>query len=160
MAVGYKVHRSVEESVFGMAILRDDGLWCYGSNTAIDGMHLPPLGEKGVVEVPLESLGFIAGTYYLDVAVHAKDGYPFDYHSFLYSFRVESEMRDVGVFRLPHRWTIQPALSFPDRQALSGQSKLRTHSPQATLPSPAKGTGARAPRKSWFRPFLGRWNGG
>jgi len=38
------------------------------------------------------------------VAVHKRDGYPFDYHHFQYSFKVTSTHRDVGVVRIPHQW--------------------------------------------------------
>jgi ABC-type polysaccharide/polyol phosphate transport system ATPase subunit len=104
----YRVHRRVAEPVFGIAIIRRDGLWCYGTNTDIDHIPLPPLGEEGTVEVVLESLALIEGTYYLDVAVHARDGSPYDYHHQRYGFSVKSDLRDVGVFRIPHRWAIRP----------------------------------------------------
>lgn len=104
----YKVHQEVAEPVFGIAVLREDGLWCYGTNTDIEKVPLPPLGREGRVHVILEDLSLIEGRYYLDVAVHAKDGSPYDYHSRLYPFAIRSEVKDVGVFRLPHRWAIQP----------------------------------------------------
>lgn len=107
----YKVHREVEEAVFGIAVIREDGLWCYGTNTDLEKVPLPPLGKEGVVEVILEHLGLIEGRYYLDVAVHPKDGFPYDYHSRLYPFSISSEVKDVGVFRIPHRWTIRPGES-------------------------------------------------
>jgi hypothetical protein len=115
----YRVQRQVEEPIFGVAILRGEGLWCYGSNTDLDGITLPPLGEEGIVEVLLERLDLIAGTYYLDVAVHARNGYPYDYHHQLYSFTVKSEIRDAGVFRVPHRWITKPSLSISHQRELS-----------------------------------------
>jgi Wzt C-terminal domain len=99
--------------VFGMAILRGDGLWCYGTNTAIEGIPVPPLGDEGSVEVLLERLDLVAGAYYLDVAVHAPDGYPYDYHHGLYSFSVKSDLQEVGVFRIPHCWVIKPLVAVP-----------------------------------------------
>jgi ABC-type polysaccharide/polyol phosphate transport system ATPase subunit len=110
IALRYRMHRRVEDPVFGIAILRGDGLWCYGSNTDIERIAIPPLGEEGVVEVLLESLNLIEGTYYIDIAVHAKDGAPYDYHQHLYSFAVKSKIHDVGVVRIPHRWMIKPLL--------------------------------------------------
>ena len=44
------------------------------------------------------------GTYLLDVAAHRRDGTPYDYHRGLYSFRVKSRIKDVGVYRPAHRW--------------------------------------------------------
>ena len=113
VVIHYRVHYQVEEPVFGLAIMRGDGLWCYGSNTDIEEILLPPLGKEGTVEIFLERVDLIAGTYFLDVAVHARSGYPYDYHHQLYSFTVQSELRDTGVCRIPHRWVITPLLSVP-----------------------------------------------
>jgi lipopolysaccharide transport system ATP-binding protein len=111
VAIHYTVHRHMPEVVFGMAILRSDGLCCYGTNTAIEGIPLPDLGDEGSVEVLLERLDLTAGTYYLDVAVHAMDGYPYDYHHGLYPFAMKSDLQDVGVFRISHSWSIKPLVA-------------------------------------------------
>ena len=113
VVIHYRVHRPVPDTVFGIALIRSDGLWCYGTNTAIEDIPLPPLGEEGSIEVLLEHLDFIAGTYYLDVAVHAMDGYPYDYHHGLYSFTVKFDLQEVGVCRIPHSWTIKPLVALP-----------------------------------------------
>lgn len=107
MEIRYRVHHEVTDVVFGIAVIRQDGLWCYGTNTDIERILLPPLEREGVVKVVLENLGLLEGYYYLDVAVHRKDGSPYDYHSRLYPFSISSEMKDVGIFRIPHRWTIR-----------------------------------------------------
>jgi lipopolysaccharide transport system ATP-binding protein len=111
VVVHYRVHRPVPDTVFGMALMRSDGLWCYGTNTAVEDISLPPLGEEGNVEILLERLDFVAGTYYLDVAVHALDGYPYDYHHGLYSFTMKSDLQEVGVCRIPHSWAIKPLVA-------------------------------------------------
>jgi lipopolysaccharide transport system ATP-binding protein len=106
--IQYRVHRPVPDMVFGMAVLRSDGVLCYGTNTAIEGIPLADLGHEGIVEVFLERLDLVTGTYVLDLAVHAMDGYPYDYHHGLYSFAVKSDLKDSGVFRIPHSWVIKP----------------------------------------------------
>jgi ABC-type polysaccharide/polyol phosphate transport system ATPase subunit len=111
VVVHYRVHRPVPDTVFGIALMRSDGLWCYGTNTAVEDISLPPLGAEGNVEILLERLDFVAGTYYLDVAVHALDGYPYDYHHGLYSFTVKSDLQEVGVCRIPHSWAIKPLVA-------------------------------------------------
>jgi lipopolysaccharide transport system ATP-binding protein len=113
VVIHYRVHRPVPDTVFGIALMRSDGLRCYGTNTAADDIPLPPLGEEGHVEVFLGRLDFVAGTYYLDVAVHALDGYPYDYHHGLYSFTVKSDLQEVGVCHIPHTWVIKPLVAVP-----------------------------------------------
>ena len=44
----------------------------------------------------IEQLDLVEGTYKLDVAIHKLDGYPYDYHRLLYTFRVKSRTKDVG----------------------------------------------------------------
>ncbi len=44
------------------------------------------------------------------VAVHKRDGTPYDYHRGLYSFRVKSRLKDVGIYRPSHSWTFSGAV--------------------------------------------------
>ena len=46
------------------------------------------------------------------VAVHKRDGFPYDYHRLLYTFRVKSRVHDVGIYRPRHRWTFSPNVVF------------------------------------------------
>ena len=60
----------------------------------------PPCAEgEGEVRLDLDDLRLVEGTYLLDVAAHRSDGTPYDYHRGLYSFRVKSRVKDVGVYR-------------------------------------------------------------
>ena len=75
--------------------------------------------RRGAGRVPDRAgSNLINGTYYLDVAVHKRDGYPYDYHQNLYSFLVSSTLKDVGVARLPHEWTFSPNIRIgaPDKK--------------------------------------------
>jgi ABC-type polysaccharide/polyol phosphate transport system ATPase subunit len=104
----YAVRGSAEDTVFGIAIHRIDGLAVFGTNTAIERVELPELGQGGLVAFEIERLGLLDGTYRLDVAVHRSDGYPFDYHQGALRFSVRSPVNHVGVFEPAHRWQIEP----------------------------------------------------
>jgi ABC-2 type transport system ATP-binding protein/lipopolysaccharide transport system ATP-binding protein len=93
-----------EDFVFGIGIYNSEGILCYGSNTLLEDFASKAISGTGKVKVAIPALDLINGTYFLDVAVHKRDGYPFDYHHFQYSFRVVSSGRDVGILRIPHRW--------------------------------------------------------
>jgi ABC-type polysaccharide/polyol phosphate transport system ATPase subunit len=90
--------------VFGIGIFNGDGICCFGTNTDLEGFAPQTLAGNGRVEFRMDALDLIEGTYKLDVAVHRLDGYPYDYHRLLYTFRVKSHTKDVGIFRPPHRW--------------------------------------------------------
>ncbi len=94
----------VKDFVFGIAVSNSMGVRCYGTNTYIEEYEPVALSGEGKVVCRIEELPLINGTYYLDVAAHKRDGYPYDYHRNMYSFLVSSMIRDEGVARLPHTW--------------------------------------------------------
>jgi lipopolysaccharide transport system ATP-binding protein len=104
----YRVHRPVERPVFGFAIVRNDGLWIYGTDTTLAKIALPELGRSGDVQVTIDSIGLVSGRYFVDVAVHAEDGTPFDYHSRRYPFSIRDDVVERGVTKIQHRWRVVP----------------------------------------------------
>ena len=71
-------------------------------------------------------LDLVDGTYKLDVALHKLDGYPYDYHRLLYSFRVKSRTKDVGIYRPRHAWRFGGGVSFKDRQRATSHEAARS----------------------------------
>ena len=100
-----RAHRPLEDFVFGVALFSADGVCCYGTNTDIEGAEPREFSGDGEVEFIIESLCLVAGTYKVDVAVHRRDGVPYDYHRSLYTIRVTSRLNETGIARPPHRWT-------------------------------------------------------
>ena len=106
LRLAYRAHRPVEDPVFGIGVYRKDGVCCYGTNTAVEGLALGKVDGDGEILVDIERLDLVEGEYLLDVAVHARDGHPYDYHSRLYALAMRSRVRDTGVARLAHRWRV------------------------------------------------------
>ncbi len=105
-------HSPATDFVFGVSLFNVDGVCCYGTNTFIEQMD--PLRFEGEANITfaIESLDLVEGTYKLDVAVHNCDGYPYDYHRQLYTFRVKSRVPDAGIYRPRHHWTFEGAVTF------------------------------------------------
>ena len=106
LAIQFDVEARAAESdfVFGIGVYNGEGVNCYGSNTLLENYAARQIQGKGKVRLTVPALGLVNGTYFLDIAVHKRDGYPFDYHHFQYTFRVTSSHRDVGIARIPHHW--------------------------------------------------------
>jgi len=102
--MSYQVHRPLVRPVFGIGIFRADGVECYGSNTHIERLEGARVNYEGKVRCEIERLDLIEGSYYFDVAVHAEDGRAYDYQRQVCPFEVRSGIKDVGIFRPPHRW--------------------------------------------------------
>ena len=99
-----------KDFVFGVGLFNSQGICCYGTNTQLEDYEPLFIQGEGKVICRLEELNLVNGTYYLDIAIHKKDGYPYDYHQNLYSFLISSKHRDVGVLRPKHSWNFSPQI--------------------------------------------------
>ncbi len=97
-------HAPLDDVVFGVGLFNAEGVCCFGTNTLIDGAEGGTLDGEGEVRFVVDRLDLVEGTYRLDVAVHRASGAPYDYHRQLHTIRVASRVKDVGVYRPPHRW--------------------------------------------------------
>jgi ABC-type polysaccharide/polyol phosphate transport system ATPase subunit len=128
-----KAAAPVTDFAFGIGLFNADGICCYGTNTSVEELTGESLSGEGQVDLILESLDLVEGTYKLDVAVHTRDGYPYDYHRLLYTFRIKSRMKDVGIYRPAHRW------AFSRNVQLSSD----VGAPVASIPSSSKASTSR-----------------
>jgi ABC-type polysaccharide/polyol phosphate transport system ATPase subunit len=128
LRLGVQAAHPVTDFVFGIGLFNSDGLCIYGTNTNIEEMSAREMQGTGEVRFEIEELALTEGTYKLDVAVHRLDGYPYDYHRQLHTFRVKSRIKDVGFFRPRHRWAFSPSIRLT---RLDGPEGWRQHTPDA-----------------------------
>ena len=112
MRVRLRAPLPVEDFVVGIGIFNAEGVCCYGTNTTIDELLPERLHGDADAVFSIESLDLVEGTYKMDVAVHKMDGYPYDYHRLLYTFRVKSRAKDVGIYRPRHTWRFSGDMRF------------------------------------------------
>ncbi|MGH8639035.1 MAG: ABC transporter ATP-binding protein [Burkholderiales bacterium] len=94
----------VDDFVVGIGLFNAEGVCCYGTNTSIEEYQSEQIHGDAEAVLTIDSLDLVEGTYKLDAAVHKLDGYPYDYHRLLYTFRVKSRTKDVGIYRPRHAW--------------------------------------------------------
>ena len=106
IVVDYKIHEKVDDAVFGIGIFRNDGKQCYGTNTRIDHIEQFDLKNSGQFKVCLTNVNLLPGSYSIDIAIESESGIPVDYYKEALKFDVYSEIEDVGVCRINHKWVI------------------------------------------------------
>ncbi len=102
--------------VFGLGLFNADNVCVYGTNTNLEEFQPTEIEGAAVVTFKIDHLDLVEGTYRLDLAAHKTDGYPYDYHRLLYTFRVKSKIRDVGIYRPDHKWEFGGGIKFSDQK--------------------------------------------
>jgi homopolymeric O-antigen transport system ATP-binding protein len=105
LALTVRAPQAVEDFVFGVGLFTADGVAVYGTNTHLEEWKAQGLSGEAEIRFEMDDLRLVEGSYLIDVAAHRRDGTPYDYHRGLYSFRMKSRLKDVGVYRPLHRWT-------------------------------------------------------
>ena len=100
----YKTKYENIEGNFGVGINRDDGVYCYGTNTLIEFKRMIKVKQSGVIEMKIPNLTLLPAKYILDVAIHTEDEIPIDRIHHILEFQIRSNKKDFGVARLENEW--------------------------------------------------------
>jgi lipopolysaccharide transport system ATP-binding protein len=96
--------RPLTDFVFGVAISTPRGADVWGTNTDLEGYVPESFEGETLVRLACPALRLAPGEYVVDVAVHARDGAPYDYQKKAISFTVTSRTGGVGLYFPEHRW--------------------------------------------------------
>lgn len=88
--VNFTAKNKIKEAHFGVAIFRNDGVYCYGPNTKFDGYEINKVNSgRGWFEITYKKLLLAPGEYRFSVAIWDKNEVvPFDHHYGFYKFTV------------------------------------------------------------------------
>ena len=100
----YKSQELGLEGNFGVGINRDDGVYCYGTNTIIEFGRPLIVNNSGTVEMVIKGNSLLPAKYILDVAIHTPDEIPYDKIHHILEFQIKSKKKDFGVCRLETSW--------------------------------------------------------
>jgi hypothetical protein len=106
----------LDDFVFGVGLFTPRGTDVWGTNTDLAGYEPGSFAGETVVRLVCPALDLAAGEYLIDVAVHSRDGAPYDYHRRLLSFSVTAPTQSVGLYRPQHRWEFDDRVSWRRRR--------------------------------------------
>ncbi len=102
----FQVNEEVEEPHFGVAIFREDGVYCFGPNTLLDGHKIDRFKKgKGWFSIEYESLFLMPGCYRFSVVIwDKKEIWAYDYHAGFYRFEITGTHSDGQLLNLNSLW--------------------------------------------------------
>jgi lipopolysaccharide transport system ATP-binding protein len=97
--------------IVGLSISRGDGVICHDTSTSGEGVFIEEIAGECRVALTFDRLDLIPGEYFVDVGVYeANWRYAYDYHWHAYPLTVLGSSSDGGIYRPPHRWTVEAPL--------------------------------------------------
>jgi len=108
--IDVEAHQELSDFVFGIGVFTPRDVEVWGINTGLSGYASERMKGRTRVRLVCPALRLGPGEYLIDVAVHARDGYPYDYHRRFLSFSMTSPRRGVGVYFPRHRWEFDEAV--------------------------------------------------
>ena len=105
--VSFTVRNRIKEPHFGIAIFREDGVYCYGPNTGFEGYYIPELKPgKGSFTLKYERLLLAPGNYRVSVAIWDKnEKLAFNYHDGYYKLAVYGyENKNNELLNIPFKF--------------------------------------------------------
>lgn len=104
--------------VFGVMVQTPRGIECWGTNTDLAGFEARRFSGRARVRLVCPALRLAPGEYLVDVAVHARDGTPFDYRRKVFAFSVTARERGVGLYFPEHRWEAEGGVDWRPAEPL------------------------------------------
>ncbi|MEO6324381.1 MAG: ABC transporter ATP-binding protein [Thermoanaerobaculia bacterium] len=105
-------NRPLEDVVVGIGLFTIEDVCVHGTNSDLDGFSEGVFDAPATIRITMPRCDLAAGTYLLDVAVHAKRGTPYDYWRGACRFRIDSPTQDVGLYRPERRWQVEGGLTW------------------------------------------------
>ena len=115
LELAVEARERLDDFVFGVALATPRGVEVWGTNTDLEGWRPERLAGTATVRVELPALQLAAGEYVLDVAVHARDGAPYDYRKGVLSLSVTAPSAAIGVYRPLHQWRFDGDVRWAER---------------------------------------------
>ena len=118
--VKFNVRDEVKQPHFGVAIFRNDGVYCYGPNTEFDHIEIPVLKKgKGYFQLNLDQVLLAPGVYRISIAIWDKqETLAFDYHNGYYQLEIKGDNSSHQLLNLAFCAKPAACLKYPDLKPL------------------------------------------
>jgi len=109
ICIDYVAPKPFGDLGFQVSVMKAGGIEVFTTDTFLDSVLSPQsLPATGTVKLRMMRIGLIEGTYFVEVVARSQRGEAYGRPPGRYSFQVHSSIRDRGVTRPPHQWSVEP----------------------------------------------------
>lgn len=102
--------------VFGIAVATPRGVEVWGTNTDLEHFVPDTFEGEAAIRLTCPALRLAPGEYVVDVAVHARDGAPYDYRRGALTFTVTAATGGAGVYLPEHTWELSGGVRWKEEE--------------------------------------------
>lgn len=103
----YKAQEADLRGTLCFLIYRDDGVYCYGTNSFIEKKEVIELSKNSCLKITLKNLPLLPGKYYVTVAMHDEDAVEYEHIEQAAFIQVFSNKGEQGIIRIESEWYIK-----------------------------------------------------
>lgn len=107
--VKIKGKRKLQDTNISISITREDGVYCYGTNTRFDNCKGIDIEEKEKsITFIFDKICLLAGKYYINIGLYDKNFNEYDviWQAKKFYIKDENPTGEIGIFRMEHRWSL------------------------------------------------------
>ncbi|OPY27209.1 MAG: Trehalose/maltose import ATP-binding protein MalK [Methanocella sp. PtaU1.Bin125] len=104
--VRYEVRQVIDALDFSITIYNEAGVYCYATDTQAKNYTVDRTAGKRALDLVIGRIPMLDGVYYITVAAAPPSGDAYDWHEKEYSFVVQKETPDSGLFEIDCRWAL------------------------------------------------------
>ena len=90
-----------------LLVYRDDGVYCFGTNTFIEHMEIKSLRNEGYLKIELKEIPLLPAKYYFSIGIHDEHAEIYDLVERAACFQVFSDKGDLGITRICSDWIME-----------------------------------------------------
>jgi len=103
-------YNAAEENLKGtlcFLIYREDGIYCYGTNSYIEKREIFDLSTKCFLKISLNKLPLLPGKYYITLAIHDENVVEYEHIDHSACIQIFSAKGEQGITRIETEWNIE-----------------------------------------------------
>ena len=106
LIMSYRSIRNGLRGTFSVEIFKDDGVYCFGTNTFIEYGTIIEMKESGTIEMYIKNNCLLPGKYLIHIGIHDEKAVVYDYICNIIEIQIKSESKGLGICRIDNCWTI------------------------------------------------------
>lgn len=105
--IKYRVDCEHAEGSICFLVYRDDGVYCFGTNTYFENKQILNLKEYSILKITLKHIELLSGKYFFCIGLNNEEAVIYDYLENAACIHIFSNKGDLGVARITSEWDLQ-----------------------------------------------------